>query len=317
MSLQPSRVAILGATGPTGIHLAKTLRGTVSAIRVVSRSEENLRRSFSKPDGSTELELLAADVLDESAARRAVAGCELVFDCIGLPPSLMDRHADVARNVARAAGDARARIVQVSSYWSYLPVIELPLDETHPRKGGSPWIEARRAAEDVFQAAGAAVVQLPDFYGPHVHSSTLQNALNDAVAGRAMRWIGSGAVERDYVYVPDAMKWTRELARHEEAYGERFLFPGAGALSAQRLAELLRPILDREVSVRAAPPWLLKIVSWFNADLRGFMQMVPHYARRITFDTSKLEKLIGALDITSYADGLAETISWIRKRRDS
>jgi predicted NAD/FAD-dependent oxidoreductase len=32
-------VAILGATGPTGIHLANILRGEKVAVRVVSRSE--------------------------------------------------------------------------------------------------------------------------------------------------------------------------------------------------------------------------------------------------------------------------------------
>ena len=39
-------VAILGATGPTGIHLANILRRQNMAVRIVSRGAANLQRAF-------------------------------------------------------------------------------------------------------------------------------------------------------------------------------------------------------------------------------------------------------------------------------
>ena len=48
----------------------------------------------------------------------------------------------------------------------------------------------RREAEDILQGAGAAVLNLPDFYGPEVHASILQRALEEAAAGKAVNWIG-------------------------------------------------------------------------------------------------------------------------------
>jgi nucleoside-diphosphate-sugar epimerase len=249
-SLQFRKAAVLGATGPTGIHLFPRLRASVATIRVVSRSSGNLDRAFARVD----VERFAADVLEEGAALRAIEGCDLVFDCIGLPSELMDRHPKVAENVAAAVTKTGARCVQISSFWAYLPIVRLPIDESHPREGGPPWVRYRRAAEDVLQSAGAAIVNLPDFYGPHVHASVLQNALRDAVQGRAMNWIGAADVAREHIYVPDAMKAAVDLAHREEAYGERFVFSGAGPLTGQHLAEIASAHLGRAVRLRAAAP---------------------------------------------------------------
>jgi hypothetical protein len=41
-----TKVAIVGATGPTGIHLAAQLRNTAAAVRVVARSMNKLARLF-------------------------------------------------------------------------------------------------------------------------------------------------------------------------------------------------------------------------------------------------------------------------------
>ena len=302
------KAAVLGATGPTGIHMVRRLRASVPAIRVVSRSARNLERTLPEAD----LERVAEDVLEEGGALRAIEGCDLVFDCIGLPRELMDRHPRVAENVAAAVTKTGARCVQVSSYWAYLPIVRLPLDESHPRAGGPPWVRYRRAAEDALQSAGAAIVHLPDFYGPHVHASVLQNALRDAVQGKPMNWIGPADVPREHVLVPDAMKTAVDLAHREEAYAERFLFPGAGPLTGRRLAEIASEYLGREVKLRAAAPWLLRIVALFNADLRSFLPMVPHYVRPMSFNASKLQALLGAQETTPYERGVPQTLDWLR-----
>ena len=49
-------------------------------------------------------------------------------------------------------------------------------------------------------------MHLPDFYGPYVHVSTLQNALNEAASGKTVNWLGSADTQREYIYVPDAMR---------------------------------------------------------------------------------------------------------------
>ncbi len=57
------KIAIVDATGPTGIHLASELRKNAAAVCVVGRGMDKLARLF--PD--TAIEKRPADILDADA----------------------------------------------------------------------------------------------------------------------------------------------------------------------------------------------------------------------------------------------------------
>jgi nucleoside-diphosphate-sugar epimerase len=294
-------VAILGATGPTGIHLANILRGQSIAVRVVSRSMANLQRAFADPA----FERVAADVLDVEAALRAIDGCPLVYDCLGLPADQMHLHPFAAQNIAKSVRATGARCIHVSSYWAYLPLARSPLNESHPRIGGPDWVRWRRDAEDAMRDAGAAILHLPDFYGPNVHTSTLQNPLAEAVAGKTMNWIGAADTPREYVLVTDAMEIAARIRDRVEAFGNDWIVPGSGPLTGARVAEIVSKHLGRPVKLRTTGVFMLRLVSLFSKDLRGFMQVVPDYMKSIAYDASKLEGLIGKVEMTPYETGIA------------
>lgn len=308
-SLAFKKAVILGATGPIGISLACALQESGLPVRVVSRSEVNLRRCFTDT-----VECVMANVLHADDTRRAVAGCNLVFNCIGLPDDQMHQHPVTARNIADAIAQTGARCVHLSSYWAYLPAVQLPLNEQHPRTGGSHWVQYRRAAEDILQQAGAAIVNLPDFYGPYVHTSILQQALVDAVRGKAISWIGAANILHEYVFVADAVRIAVTLAGYPDAYGQRWIVPGGGPITGQKIADIVSAVLDRPVKLRSAGIIVLRLVSVFNKTLRGFMPMVPEYMKPITFDATKLEGLIGKPAMTSYHDSIAKTLAWLTAR---
>jgi nucleoside-diphosphate-sugar epimerase len=305
------KAAILGATGPTGYHLARALHDEGQGVRVVSRSHDNLARNF--PEDA--FEKSAADVLDADATTRAVEGCDLVYDCIGLPGDQMHLHPATARNVADAVRANGARCIHVSSGWAYMPMVRERLDETHPRTGGPPWVRWRREAEDILFDAGAAVLHLPDFYGPHVHVSTLQNALLEAATGKTMNWIGGADVAREYIFVPDAMRIASRLAGRTEPFGGHWILPGAGPLTGAKVAEIASRHLGRRVRLRAAGLTMLRLVSLFSKDLRGLMQVAPDYIKPISYDAGKLASLIGKQNMTDYETGIGRTLDWIGARR--
>jgi len=309
MVLRFEKVGILGATGPTGRALATELRRRGVPVRAIARGMKGLTRAFPEAD----LEKVAGDALDPPALRGAIEGCDCVVDCIGLPGDRMADHPEIARNIAAAVDETGARCVQVSSYWCYMPIVSLPVSEGHPREGGPLWARLRREPENILRNAGAAIVHLPDFFGSHVHVSTLQMPLRDAVDGKPMNWIGGVDVERDYIYVPDAMRIVADLLASETAYGDDWLVPGSGPISARRVAGILTDILGHAVKIRAAGPLVLRLIGLFNRDLRGFMQVVPTYVRPIRYDGAKLEGLLGPTRRTSYEDGLAETVRSIRQ----
>lgn len=276
-------------------------------MRVVSRRRETLERLFFE----TGEEIVEADALDESRLTAALEGASVVFDCIGLPSERMKDHPVTARSLAAAAKAAGARIVQVSSFWAYLPFQSEVLTEDHPREGGPEWARYRREAEDILQQAGGAILNLPDFYGPHVHTSLLQQPLEEALAHKAMNWLGGAKTEREHVYVPDAMEIAARVAEQEGAYGERWILPGGGPLSGEAFRQIVSQALDREVQLRAAGLWTLRAVGLFNPQLKAFLPMVPEYLKPIQYDASKLRGLLGDVAVTPYEQGVRETLDWL------
>jgi nucleoside-diphosphate-sugar epimerase len=311
MVFSPGKIAIIGATGPTGIHLTSELSRRGHEVRVVSRSLERLRSVFPEQD----VEAVEADALDPRATRRALEGCDTVVDCIGLPADRITDHPATATVVANVVKTTGARCLQVSSYWSYLPQERPTIDESHPRRGGNVFIRSRREAEDILRAAGAAIVHLPDFFGPHVRTGSLQLALEEIASGKAMSWIGSPSVARDYTYVPDAMRTVAALLEREEAYGQDWGLAGSGPLSAATVAGIAGHHLGRTVRVRAAAPWVLHILALFSSGLRSFMPMVPHYAVPVSYDASRLHHLLGDVPATSYDEAIPVTLDWLRAPR--
>ena len=189
------------------------------------------------------------------------------------------------------------------------------MNESHPRSGGPPWVRYRREAEDVLCEAGAAILHLPDFYGPYVHVSTLQNALNEAASGKTVNWLGSADTQREYIYVPDAMRIAAAVGARTKAFGGHWCLPGGGPLSGRQAAEIAGRYLGRPVKLRSAGMMTLRIVSLFNKDLRGLLQVAPDYMKPVNYDTRKLLRLLGPQRMTSYADGIGQTLTWISSSR--
>ncbi len=302
-----TKVAILGATGPTGIHLAATLRQDGTPVRVVARGMDRLVRLFSE----TAIEKRPADILDAGDTLRAVEGCDLVYDCIGLPGDQMHLHPVTARNIAGALAQTKARCVQVSSYWAYYPQARETMDESHPRSGGPPWVRWRREAEDILCDAGAAILHLPDFYGPQVHVSTLQNALLEAAQDKTVNWLGKPDIQREYVYVPDSMRIASEVGAHAEAFGTHWCLPGSGPLTGRQVADICGRHLGRPVKLRAAGMTMLRIVGLFNKELRGLLQVAPNYMKAVSYNARKLQGLLKPQAMTTYETGIATTLRWI------
>ncbi len=304
-------IAIVGATGPTGFHLANELRKDNGNVRAIARGVGRLTLLF--PDAA--IEKRPADVLQAGEIAQALEGCELVYDCIGLPGDQMHLHPVTARNIAGALKQNKARCVQVSSYWAYFPQARASMDESHPREGGPPWVRWRREAENILHDAGAAILHLPDFYGPQVHASTLQNALMEASQGKTVNWLGKADLPREYIYVPDAMRIAAAIGRRAEVFGQHWCLPGSGPLTGRQAADIASGALGRTVKLRSAGMAMLRLVSLFKNDLRGLLQVAPEYMKSVRYDAAKLAGLLGGPQMTSYQDGIAETLNWIAASR--
>ena len=172
----------------------------------------------------------------------------------------------------------------------------------------------RREAENILQDAGAAIAQLPDFFGPHVHVSTLQNALTDAQNGKTVNWLGSLDVKREYIYVPDAMRIVLQLSEHPKAYGKRWLIGGAGPISGDQILQIAKSTLKRKVKGRGANKWMLRTLSLFMPELRPLVPLLSGYLQPLEFDTFQVKTLLGEYKTTSHEISIPKTLAWLGQK---
>jgi nucleoside-diphosphate-sugar epimerase len=117
--------------------------------------------------------------------------------------------------------------------------------------------------------------------------------LNEAASGKTVNWLGRADVQREYIYVPDAMRIAVEIGARTEALGEHWCLPGSGPLTGRQAADIAGCHLRRQVKLRSAGMTTLRIVSLFNKDLRGLLQVAPDYMKPVRYDARKLEACLG------------------------
>lgn len=111
--------------------------------------------------------------------------------------------------------------------------------------------------------------------------------------------------------MPDAMRTVADLAERDEAYGEDWAVPGNGVLSPRALAGIAGEHLGREIAVRPAPPWLLRLLGLLIPKLRPVVPLAPHYSRPVRYDASKLTGLLGPVERTPLPEAIAATLTWL------
>jgi nucleoside-diphosphate-sugar epimerase len=164
------KVALTGATGFVGGHLAEALRARGDDVACLVRS----------PAKAAALEargcrLVPGDLGDPSGLERLVAGAEVVYHVAGRiaarnEAELTAANRDGAGRMARAARTAGVgRFVLVSSLAVTGPTTPgRPLDESGPPRPVTPYGRSKLAGEEVVKAGGVAftIVRPPAVYGP-------------------------------------------------------------------------------------------------------------------------------------------------------
>jgi hypothetical protein len=73
--------------------------------------------------------------------------------------------------------------------------------------------------------------------------------------------------------------------------------------------------LGQQFKFRSVSMTTLHVISLFNKDLRGLLQVAPpDYMKPVRYDTRKLQGLLGPQQMTPYDAGIGHTLAWIAAR---
>jgi len=178
--------------------------------------------------------------------------------------------------------------------------------------------QLRKEQEDILMAAGerglfkSMVVRLPDFYGPHAYGLA-SSVFDAALAGKTANWLGPIAPLHEFVFVPDAGPVIAELAARDDCYGEAWNFAGPGEISALAFIQKIYQAAGREPKFRSTGRTLLRMLGWFNPLMREMPEMLYLQETPVLLDDEKLRRKLGPVHKTSYDEGIALTLEWMRK----
>ena len=307
-----STIALFGAAGAIGQSIAAALSAQGRPYRVVGRSEAALRKAFG---GDPLAEIVTWDPDVPDSVRAAARGVKTLIYLVGVNYWQFELHPQLMRKtLAGALAERVEQFLLIGTVYPYGRPRSTPVREDHPREPHTFKGRMRKEQEDVLMAAAAqgqikaAVLRLPDFYGPGVDKSFLDGAFQAAAHGGTADMIGPIDRPHEFVFVPDVGPVVAKLIDTPAAYGRVWHFAGAGATTQRELLQEIERQSGRPIKTRIAGKTLLRVVGLFKPMLREMVEMHYLVTDPVIMDDAALQQLIGPLRKTPYREGVRLTL---------
>lgn len=313
MDWQGQKVVVTGAGGFIGSHLAERLVQSGANVRAVVHY--NALNSFGWLDDSevaSDMEIVAGDITDRDFVKHALDGREFVFHLAALiaipysyraPASYVRTNVEGTMNVLQAARETGAkRIVHTSTSEVYGTARYVPIDETHPLQGQSPYsatkIGADKIAESYHLSFGVPVVTVRPFntFGPRQSArAVIPTIITQALAGDTVK-LGSLRPTRDLNFVANTVAGFLAAATADRAIGETINLGSGREISIGDLVTLIGTLMDRSIHVQ-------------SEDQR--LRPDGSEVERLLASNEKARELLDWKPEVSLEDGLSQTIEWL------
>jgi dTDP-glucose 4,6-dehydratase len=312
---EDKQVLVTGAGGFIGSHLVEKLANSGAKVRAFvhynSRGDPGLL-SMLPTEIIDKLDIIAGDLRDLPAVLSASSDVQVIFHLGALiaipysykhPAEVVESNVMGTLNVLLAGREnGVARIIHTSSSEVYGSAIRVPIDETHPLQGQSPYsaskIGADKLAESFYCAYDLPVVTIRPFntYGPRQSARAVIPSIILQAINQYKIHLGNLEAIRDFTYVSDTVEGFLCAAQTTGIEGKTI---NLGVGSEIRIKELINEI----ISILGKP---IEIVV-DEERLRPSKSEVT----RLLSDNRLARELLGWTPRVSLREGLSKTIEWI------
>ena len=302
---------VLGAGGPIADELIRELhRSYPTDIRVVSRKPVRVDDSD---------ELVAADLTDAAATRRAVEGSDTAYLTVGLPLSseLWERQFPVMmRNVVDACAEHGTRLVFFDNTYMYPGTPDPQTEATPFAPGGRKGAVRAQMATMLLEAIATGRVdgligRAPEFYGPPPTKSYTNTLVFERIrAGRRPLVPVSARTRRSLIWTPDASRALALLGNTPDAFGQTWHLPvDPSRPTYAELVDLASELEGRRIRYAVLPEWVLRLGGRVDAELEEVGELLPRYRGDNIFDSSRFAARFPDFDVTTYREGVARILA--------
>lgn len=306
-------VFVTGAGGFIGSHLTERLAALGACTRALVRY--NSAGSWGWLDSSpvkSDIEVILGDIRDRDSLRQAVRGVDIIFHLAALiaipyshhaPLSYVRTNVEGTLNVLQVAMDAGVGlVVHTSTSEVYGTARYVPIDETHPLQGQSPYsatkIGADKLAEAFYLSFGLPVAIIRPFntYGPRQSArAVIPTIVTQALTGSAVH-LGNLEPTRDFSYIVDTVEGFIRIAECPETVGQVINIGSGQEISIGDLANTVLNLIGRNMPVMCDD----QRIRPGNSEVE-----------RLCADNSKAQDILGWQPRYPLEDGLARTIEWV------
>jgi NAD dependent epimerase/dehydratase len=319
-SLAGRKVLVTGAGGFIGSHLAEALvkaGAEVTAMIHYNAGSHIGNLAFLDRRVRYQLQVASGNIEDSDFMLRAIEGQEIVFHLAALiaipysyvaPRSYVRTNIEGTLNVLEAARRfGTSRVVHTSTSEVYGTAQRVPIDETHPLQGQSPYsaskIAADKLAESYFCSFNTPVVTVRPFntFGPRQSARAfIPTIISQALVRDEIR-LGSLSPERDMTFVTDTVAGFIAAGTTPGVEGATINL-GTGethtvgwfAEQIQRLMGTSKPIVQEQLRIR---PELSEV-------------------RKLVSDNSLARRVMGWAPRVDLDEGLRQAIAFVEANRD-
>ena len=317
---EQKQVLVTGAGGFIASHLVEQLvesGARVKAfVRYNSRGDPGLLVHI-EPRLLSQVELVAGDLRDLSAVKGAMQGVSHVFHLGALiaipysyvhPAEVVETNVLGTMNVLLAGMENRvARIVHTSTSEVYGTALRVPIDESHPLQGQSPYsaskIGADKIAESFYRSFDLPVVTLRPFntYGPRQSARAVIPTIITQALTQDVVHLGNLDARRDLTFVSDTVNGFLAVGRATAVEGETFNLGKGEEVSIRELAEEIISLVGKPVEIRVD---------------ESRLRPVKSEVQRLLSDNRQAMQRFGWSPMVGLRQGLEITINWIRDHLD-
>ena len=308
-------VLVTGAGGFIGSHLTERL--VELGARTRAFVEYNSTGSWGWLDSSAlnkRMEVVLGDIRDRDSIQKATEGVDITFHLAALiaipysyqaPQSYVQTNVEGTLNVLQSAlVNGVGLVVHTSTSEVYGTARTIPINESHPLQGQSPYsaskIGADKLAESFHLSFGLPVVTVRPFntFGPRQSArAVIPTIISQCLSGNGVR-LGNLHPTRDLNYVANVVEGFLKAASVPEAVGQTINLGSGREISIGDLARLIARLCGSENSIKSD-----------EQRVRPDKSEV----QRLLADNTLALTLLGWAPAVSLEDGLVRTIEWMRQ----
>lgn len=313
------KILITGADGFIGSHLTEELVRRGHEVRAFV--QYNSYGSWGwldhcSPDIRGQFEVFAGDIRDPHGVRQAMQNCDTVFHLAALiaipysyhsPDTYIDTNIKGTLNVLQGARQLNLKkVIHTSTSEVYGTARYVPIDESHPLQGQSPYSATKIAADQLAYSfytsfdLPVTIIRPFNTYGPRQSARAVIPTIITQIAN-GMKQIKLGAISptRDFNYVLDTVAGFIAALNSDNGLGEVVNLGSNFEISIGDAAKIIAEVMGVDIEIT-------------TDELR--LRPSGSEVERLWADNAKASQLFGWQPsyggVDGFRLGIAETAKW-------